>query len=350
MSIHDTLLKETVDDYIDLLYDYGCNRPEIKTFLMTPVPFLDRQQRAIKIIEGVLAAHGKEKLLCYLAELARVEHGIRELEPWVRDHVVHAVLSFILGAYINERFLKTSCAVDRFQWKIAGLLHDVGYPVQIASDILRPFEDTINGIKRDLGVAANEVRFLVVPENLETLVSGISGLDLIQNRLDDWNLQVDVRLVYQHMVESGRVCHGMISGLAVLWVIDLMYQKFNPIRQYSDIYQPDSNINWNQTYFEDDVVSACSAIFIHNLDNSHFSTAKIDRRTAPLAFLLKLSDSLQDWERPSLEDPNGIPAAYYDVEVRDGEMIFKANVPSDRKQKIRREISSCLIADDIRII
>lgn len=350
MSIHETLLNQTIDGHWDLLYEYGCDRPEIEEFLLGRVAFLERQRRAISIVDGVLAAHGKERLLRYLAELARVEHGIRELEPWVRDHVVHAVLSFLLGAFINERFLSNSHAVDRFQWKIAGLLHDVAYPVQIANDILGPFQDTINAITRDLGVAGDEVRFLVVPENLEKLTNGVSALSLIQDRLEDWNLSIDVNALYRQMIVLGEVCHGMISGLAVLLVIDRMYQKFNPAREYRDIYEVGSKINWHQACFEEDIVSACSAIFVHNLDASHFAGAKIDRESAPLAFLLKLSDSLQDWERPSLHDPDGIPATRYEIEVGDGWMLFRADVPSDRKERIRHAVASCMIADDIQIV
>jgi len=350
MSIHETLLNEIASNGVDFLFNYGCDRIDIETFLLDSVPFIDRQQRAINIVERVLIAHGKEKLLSYLVELARVEHGIRELEPWVRDHVVHAVLSFILGIYFNEKFMKPSYPVDHFQWKISGLLHDIGYPVQIARNILQPFENTVNGIKHDLGGVAEEVRFIVIPKNLDKLTNELSSLNIIQSRLEDWNLNIDVELVYRHMIETGKVCHGMISALALLWIIDLMYHKFNPARQYKDIYQTNSSINWNQMYFEDHIVSACSAIFIHNLNNKYFSAAKIDREIAPLAFLLKLSDSLQDWERPSLQNPIGIPASNYDIEVDNKKIIFKANLPNNRKQKIRHEINSCLIADDIRII
>jgi len=350
MSINNILLGKTLDGYTDLLYNYGCSRPATEQFLLDSVPFLERQQRAIDIVEGVLAAHGKEKLLRYLAELARVEHGIRELEPWVRDHVVHAVLSYILGAFINERFLMLSERVDFFQWKIAGLLHDVGYPVEIAANILQPFEDTINGIKNDLGVTANEIKFLVLPENLENLTNGVCSFDLIQQRLEEWRLQIDVRSAYERMLKSGKICHGMISSLALLYVLDLMYQKYNPDRRYVDTYLQDSNINWNQKYFEGDIVSACSAVYIHNLDSSYFSHAKIERSIAPTAFLLKLSDSFQDWERPSLSDPNGIPADKYYIEVANGDLILHCDIPSMRKENIRDEVFSCLEANDIMIL
>ena len=350
MSISKILLEETLNGHTDLLYDYGSSRPEIEHFLLDSVPFLRRQQMAIDIVEGILAAHGKEKLLKHLALLSKVEHGIRKLEPWVRDHVVHAVLSYILGAFINERFFMPSSHVDFFQWKIAGLLHDIGYPVEIAMDILQPFEDTINGMKDDLGIPSNEIKFLVVPENLENLKNGVCSFDLIQQRLEDWDMQIDVRIIYEKMVRTRKICHGMISALALLHILDLMYQKYNPKRECIDKYRPHSNINWNQKYFEDDVVTSCSAIYIHNLDTSCFADAKIDRTRAPTAFLLKLSDSLQDWERPSLNERSGIPADKYNIEVTNNELIFRCDIPSERKEKIRSEVFSSLAANDIKIL
>ena len=33
-------------------------------------------------------------------ELARIESGIRDIEPWFRDHVVHATLSFFIPSAV----------------------------------------------------------------------------------------------------------------------------------------------------------------------------------------------------------------------------------------------------------
>ena len=151
------------------------------------------------------------------------------------------------------------------------------------------------------------------------------------------------------MIASGDICHGMISSLAILYVIDLMYQKYNPKRKYSDIYGVRSNINWNQTYFERDVISACSAIYIHNLPNRCFADAKIDCSKAPVAFLLKLSDCLQEWERPSLTNPKGFSAAQFDIKIDNDQLIFHADISDDKKKKIKDEISSSLVAQDVQI-
>jgi len=355
MNINETLLRETKTYF----YQYESPQHEIKDFLtirnklsfkiyeclFKQVAFLKRQRKAIQIIEDILVVHGKERLLPHVVELARVEHGIRELEPRVRDHVVHAVLSFILGIYLNEKFLITS--VNDFQWKLAGLLHDVGYPAQVAKDILKPFTVKINEISRALGVSVPDVYFKVVPVGLENLTNGLNSFDLIQKRLNGWGLQINVKKEYNRMVDSGDVCHGIISSLAILYIIDLMYQKCNPKREHSDIIY--NNVNCNQTYFEKDVISACSAIYIHNLPSRCFARTKIDRLKAPVAFLLKLSDCLQDWERPSFSDQRGLPATQYDITIGNNRLFFRAKIPSDRKDKIKDEIFACLDAPDVQI-
>lgn len=348
MDINVTLL----NDVSPYLRDYHCYEPQIREFLLLRKPFLEKQKEAIGIIENIMAFHGKERLLSQVVELARVEHGIRELEPWVRDHVVHAVLSFILGVYLNKKFIVPTAkmAVNEFQWKLAGLFHDIGYPVQIAKDILDPFTKNINKVKKKLVPSAKKVYFKVVPVGLEDLTNGVNGFDLIQDRIDKWELGINAKDEFDLMIASDKMCHGIISSLAVLNIIDAMYQKYNPQRKNADIYQMNSLINWNQIYFKEDVVSACSAIFVHNLPERCFTKTKISRSVAPVAFLLKLADCLQDWERPSSLDKNGLSANQFNIETIRNQLIFHAKIERDRKDRIRREMSLCLEAEDVKIV
>jgi len=329
----------------------GINYYDLKRFMIDRMTFLDRRWQAIKIIEDILTYHGKERLLAHVAELARIEHGIKELEPWVRDHVVHALLSFILGTYLNEKFMTlfNDTKVDYFQWKLAGLLHDVAYPAQIAKDILKPFSEKINLIKRELEITAPDIFFQIVPRGLDTLSNGVNSLELIQNQINEWNLEINAKNEYTEMIDSGKICHGMISGLAVLYVVDLLYQKYNPGREFRSITIQGYGIDWNQKYFEEDVVAACTAIFIHNLNRHRFKNAKINPHRAPLAFLLKLSDLLQEWERPSFENRHGFAAEKFDIRIADGILTFTADEPEDRKENLRNELNSCLFSDNIRI-
>ena len=334
---------------------YNLSEDMIRSFLFHSGGFLARQSEAIFIIREIMNAHEKKDLIYTVIELARVEQGIRELEPWARDHVVHALLSFILGIYINEKILRplTHTPVDDFQWKLAGLFHDVGYPMEMARDALvKPFTDTINESKRKIGIGARDVGCKFIPYGFENLQNNVNSFDLIQERLNTWGLRINAKRAYDEVIDSGGICHGMISSLAVLYLIDLLYQKFNPKREYKDRYvrrRPRTgDVNFNQVYFERDVVSACAAIYIHNLPGKWFANAKIDRSKAPVAFLLKLSDSLQEWERPSKENPTGFSATQFDIRIDNNQLVFHADIPNNMKEKMKSGIST-LIVPDIRI-
>ena len=347
-NINEILLRETRSG----LSKYDCWQDEIEVFLRHRGKFLERQRKAIDIIEKVMTAHGKRDLLQYVSELARVEHGIRELQPWVRDHVVHALLSFILGIYINENFLEPifHIRVNDFQWKIAGMFHDVGYPLEIANNVMQPFTSKINYIKRKIGVDRPDIISKIDPGELEILQNDVSSFDLIQKRLEDWGLQIDAKKEYERNMASGKIDHGIISSLSVLYVIDILYEKHNQERLFEDKFVPGTNIDFNQKYFEGDVVSACTAIYIHNLPVQSFSSSKIDRSKSPVIFLLKLSDCLQQWERPSKTNPTGYSATLFDIDIDNQEIIFASHIPDHRKQKIKDEIASCLVASDIRVL
>lgn len=347
MSINKKLLKAISSDSYD---DYLFDPYDMKRFLTKKLNFPDRQRLAIDLIEGIMINHGKKRLLKYVVELAKVEHGIKELQPWLRDHVVHALLCYVLGAYLNENFLKPSNGflVNEFQWKVACLFHDVGYPAQAAKDILKQFTETMNDIAKDIGVPTDEVYYKIVPINFENLTNGLNSFDLIQKEIDGWGLNINAHQEYDDLFNSGGVCHGMISALVVLRVIDLLYQKFNKKRKY--IPKPIGGIDWNQKWFVSDVVPSCAAIFLHNLPSRCFKSSKIDRKKAPLAFLLKLSDCLQEWERPSKRNQTGYPSDNFDIELKNGRLSIVAEIDEDRKDEINTEIKETLIAPDVEFV
>lgn len=346
MNINDTLFNE-IDG---LSTNYDLTPYKLQDFLETPEPFLERQEKAIFIIKDIMTKNKKQELFEYVTELARVERGIRELEPSHRDHVVHAMLSFILGIYINEKFLKPSdIYIDPFEWKLAGLFHDIGYSVQVASRLLRSFEKNVNRIRKLLGSCDDKISFKIIPEGFENLTNDKNSFELIQKRLDDWELKIDTKKVYAQMVEkSSNVDHGIISSLAVLNVIDLLYQKYNPKREYLDVIV--NKVNFNQKFFDNGIISACSAIYIHNLPSDCFDHAKIDRSKAPLAFLLKLSDSLQEWERPAHNDKTGSLASEFDINIDNNCLILQTPIQGSKKEKIKEELLSSLICPDIKIL
>jgi hypothetical protein len=343
-NINQRLLDQVERD----LWKYDCGRCEIAHVLLDAVSFEERQKRAIDFISGVLVKHGKQEALHYLSDLAKVEQGIRALQPKQRDHVVHAVRTFLLGVFLNERFLDGNA--DTLQCKLAFLLHDVGYPLEMATRVGQPFGETLNRIAIEIGVTIEPVRF-VAPQlaGIELLTGGKNSIDLIRARLVEWGVDLDASLAYKENAMQGKVCHGVISALAVLRVLDMLFTKNNPNRMRGGIVV--DGVDWNQTIFERDNVSACAAIFLHNLKKKWFAPDKIQRQLAPVAFILRLADALQEWERPSGKSPRGLSPSSFDIEVVDGRLLFHGfRLNRLRKAEIRADIDAALNAPDVEIV
>ena len=159
--------------------------------------FEKRQREALRIIHAILKPHGKALLGEAVAQVADVEPKVQDLQNWVRDHVVHALNTFLLGVYILKRVEFPSVQQrykPRFRWKLTGPTHDLGYPIEIAGNIQKRYLDAIEGeIDRHRSRSPSpKVQQEAFPENLGALCFSRSGHDLIQGRLDDWGLGIDV--------------------------------------------------------------------------------------------------------------------------------------------------------------
>lgn len=347
MKILDRLTTDIVNaDY----NEYDCNPQNMRDFLIFSGGFGDRQKRAIQLIEDIMAANRKKDLLSEVTkELAKIEYSIRELQPWARDHVVHALLSFILGIYISSKLLRPSLSIqfDPLQWKLAGLFHDVGYPVQIAKEaLLKRLTSAINKTRTTIGISRPDVYARIELVNIDKLQNNLSSFDLIQNRIDEWGLSINVEQEYAATVKTGDINHGIVSSLSLLYLLDVLYEKHNHARLHEPVIV--DGVDFNQLYFERDIVSACAAIYLHNLQSHCFQNARIDRLRTPIAFLLKLSDTLQQWERPSLLNPSGFPAQRFNIVFEKGALIYEADIPRQEIGKMKADLS-VLIASDVEI-
>ena len=107
MGINDKLLTLLHGISSAKMDKYGLKLDEVEEFMCLKDDFCERQKRAISIIESIII--NRNKLHPHLKELAEFERNARGIGSHLRDHrdhVVHALLSFILGIYIYENFLE----------------------------------------------------------------------------------------------------------------------------------------------------------------------------------------------------------------------------------------------------
>ena len=314
------------DEIRDELHQYDCSPREVEDYINTPSYALARATP--QLVSKMLTKHRKEPLLPHMEALLDIERRTRLLLLRHRDHVGHMFSTFLLGILINEKLLIPPSRVDPFQWELASLFHDVGYPLEISHTIDDEFIKTINQIKRDVGIQTDDIVEQTILNKLIDLQNGNNALDIIQHRLDSWKLPIDTR----QSIQAKQVDHGIMSALVILYAVDLLYQHNNAGRVRQDIIGKSSNVNWNQDYFLNDIINACSAMFIHNLPQNCFGDVKIKLELAPLAYLLFLADNLQEWKRPSPLNRFGYSPTLFEIRVEQHQLIVKVPTPAMRSE------------------
>jgi len=183
------------------------------------------------------------------------------------------------------------------------------------------------------------------PENLEKLCGNWNGKEIIQNRLTEWALGIDVEDYCNWLKKKNKTDHGVISALAQLKIIEAMYYKINPQRKNEDIIE--YNLNFNQRNFDLDIVSSSAALFIHNIDLNYpgFSN-KINFELSPLAFLLFLCDTFQEWDRYSEHRP---VYSGEDFDILCSQSEISLVVPKDIRDKVCEALSRRLSGLLIRV-
>lgn len=327
-----------------LVSDYNINvdPDDWKSFkepLTNKIEFENRQKESLEIIKKILDVHGKKDIVRFLGKLASIEPQIQKLQPNVRDHIVHAINTFLIGVYILKKvnFPQSNATHTdyRFMWKLCGPTHDLGYPIEFAHNLKKPFVDEMNGILDEIGSLSLKLESEIYPKGLETLCGSRDANEIIQERLTQWELDINIEDYYEWLKMGNEIDHGVISALSQLKVIEAMYYKENPRREYEDINQ--NNFNFNQRNFDLDIVSASSALFIHNISQkySRFSN-KIKFDLSPLAFLLFLCDTFQEWDR-YLGEESVLSGEDFNIICNNSEISLF--VPRDIKDKIITALS-----------
>ncbi|MHB9130006.1 MAG: hypothetical protein ACYDBB_02815 [Armatimonadota bacterium] len=298
-----------------------------------------RNANAKDAMKRVLSYYGKGEFEPALGKLAEIEANIASLAPGHRNHISHSLLVYMLGTMVNDEFLRwRHSSVNHLAWTVASLLHDIGYPVEIAHEyILKGFSASIPlpVINRNDDECAQ--LFRVVPYELEMLSCEINSLAIFDERFQKWGVGViSAADQYKRMVDSGKVRHGMISAVLVLKVIDSLYRE---------------NAYWDPRTFHSDIIDACAAIFLHNVYSDCFTPdVKLHHDIAPLAFLLTLCDCMQEWDRYTEKDNRNLPASFFQLRVDgSGVILFVPN--ESTRSKVRDDCAKRLCMDcvDIRL-
>lgn len=228
-----------------------------------------------------------------------------------RDHYIHSVNVFILGLCLYQSNSKVRGAFTDvygkgsfstpeqcflFMWGITSLFHDIGYPLEIASNQAKRFIRTISGIncegrKTDIGLTIDPISDILSIDTSAWSGGMENALDLlaegITRTLGDRDGRID-ELVHGYpdkMFKDRYVDHGFFSSIILL-------------RSYASSLQ---KMGVDKDRFYNEVVTAASAILLHNM--YPYNLANDDRfgqlsiRNHPLGYMIMFSDILQEWNR-----------------------------------------------------
>ena len=228
-----------------------------------------------------------------------------------RDHYIHSVNVFLLGIQIYQSSPKIRNAFTdvygkgtfatpelsfMFTWGNAALFHDVGYPIEIASNQAKRFVRMISSIdgrekKTDVGIQIDPLTDLLSLDTSSWDKGSNDILGLLSNGINRTlhnNPDAVNQLIRNHlnnMFEHRYVDHGFFSAVITLRCYAYAMQRSNE----------------SIDRFVGEVECAASAILMHNLypyslaRDERFGPLKVESH--PTGYLLMLSDILQEWNR-----------------------------------------------------
>ncbi|MCK9445178.1 MAG: RyR domain-containing protein [Tissierellaceae bacterium] len=231
-----------------------------------------------------------------------------------RDHFVHSVNVFLLGLSIyssNPNFQRTYKDYKKtdvtyqettlkemffYEWGLASLCHDIGYPIEITSKQINKFSDIIT--RAD--ITGMESRPYIDFHNFDAINGFINKsdedrldkpLDILSSFIGEF-LNLDYTLLNKAlynfpelMKKGGFVDHGYYSAIILL-------------KWYAYLSEDENN----KEVLMKSIISASSAILLHNyykngLMREPFNLGLLKASSHPLSYLLILCDELQDWNR-----------------------------------------------------
>ena len=279
----------------------------------------------------------------YPEEHRKLENLLVELYPEYRDHYVHQLQVFLLGALILDILLDNSRIVSKngfpcISWLLASSFHDFSYPIEKYDDyVSRLFKECLGvkiwgflGLKNDYTEYSfsSKVEHIInsVAECFTGTFQGVAGTDNCNK----------IRHFFYHSITKNKN-HGLIGSIGLL-------KRFEDEKNidFSDVILPasvaialhDPCIYLTMHGSANNIEAECVSIV-----NKLAPLKKLSFEKQPLAFLLILCDNIQDWGRhfgniereKQLEEANiRLKDIYFDSDKIVIQLLF-TNTPDSRK-------------------
>ena len=276
--------------------------------------FEERNMYALNILKKILDVQHRKPFFKVLKYILDIEEGVQKYNPQLRDHVTHAVYVYLLGSVCVKKFPRLVCTRDlrfEFKWKLASLLHDLGNPIHLFLHSLTKYIKIVE----EVGKISSSIKYSIEFDGIADLIPRIdkesNSFNLIQERLNAWNIEIDIKKTYDEKLSIGQIEHGIFSALLVLKTLDGLYGFHNLNHIKTECRR--EGVDWGRNHFDREIIDAATAISIHNL--VPIINHDIEYTNSPLAFLLVFCDTLQEWDRFSqgqrVYDPFSVDISFF---------------------------------------
>ena len=305
----------------------------------------ERYQKSYELMKAVWKRHPELGLMPDYRFLSEQEHKGAYYSRY-RDHLTHMFKVYLLGLYFYERdpALRDRMPEDFFPvWTMTALWHDIGYLIE-TEDGGRDSESAKDAIKRFNDILAVPMTKLFFDENYQDnelaqqskkqvspkKIRYLSNLEDKLSCFDGYGESVrltlspecnPIREYYFLMSQKrdGRVYydHGIVSAALLLFLSDALCEYMEDSKRFDMLEERkakrDAFLNQMEK-FRFHVQQAAAAIALHNMTKDGpsgelnekgvtISDFRISLESEPIAWLLRVCDETQCWDRQRFSSP-----------------------------------------------
>lgn len=368
--------------------------PEQKLLAMAVGPIeTDRYIASHKLMTIVWRSHPELGLGPDYETLSKMEHDRAFYEKY-RDHMTHMFKVFLMGLYLYEQNSSLHDAISRDYddaaflsvWILSALYHDIGYLLEnengtrdgedalftynrltasLSLPLTNLFPDVFGkGTEKGLQDKYCDVR-VMIPTEVKSLTHLERKLDTFDHFCCTASLSLNpdcnpIKAYYDYLPKKreGRTYydHGIISACILIFVKDALCRYMQecsdvPMRPKQQVAR-DMFIKFSPKY-QEYVSVAAKAIALHNIkkswtDQEAFELNQndvtigdfcISLQDEPIAYLLRLCDELQCWDRQTYASPKVFSFSGEQLDLIQNGKITTVVI---KDENVRREIQNAL--------
>ena len=351
----------------------------------------ERYQATYHILESIWSKHPELGLMPDYCFLSKMEHGGAYYSGY-RDHLTHMFKVYLLGLFLYEKDETVRQMTDEKEffpvWTLCALWHDVGYLIETeagardskeATTAFRIFNESLSFPLTKLypfgSFLDNEPvwqkKYNVFPAKIDSLADceeKLSHFDSfgksVQLTHDDNTNPIKeyYHFISQPRTERNYYDHGIVSASFLLFICDSLCDYMNnskSFNMYKDEEKKRDEFLSTMDSLSCFVQKAAIAIALHNITKDHNDTCRkelikkgitisnfsINKDTEPYAWLLRVCDETQCWDRQYFIEPIENPKSSLsgsELQFDDAALRLRF-VHSENKAKIIKALQSVIV-------